>query len=287
MSDTCSAAAAAWCWWRGRLPLPSCDAAALPTRCTRVRCAAHFSHAFLPFAATYTRSDPEPYDWYQRYASLKELLGQNVRKSDTVLVTGCGNSRLSEEMYDDGFSSITNVDYSPPVIDLMRAKHADKKGMSWHVMDVISHINFPDNSFDAVLDKGTLDCVLCGPSSTASAASYCSEVGAPWGVEGGCGSGLRTETEGQGVPRCTPILMCLPYCPALDARSFFSHAHHWFMFTSYLLLVVPSLPSPLAGLSSPQARRHLYRGVVWVAREPAAVPRQGGVQVACGSAHYP
>ena len=49
----------------------------------------------------YTK-DPEPFDWYQRYSGIKDLIAQYVKKSDNILMAGCGNSRLSEDMYDDG-----------------------------------------------------------------------------------------------------------------------------------------------------------------------------------------
>ena len=40
----------------------------------------------------------------------------------------------------------------------------------------VTSLSYPDASFDAVLDKGTLDCLLCGESSTANTAKYMSEV---------------------------------------------------------------------------------------------------------------
>lgn len=119
--------------------------------------------------------DPEPFDWYQRYAGLKELLGKYVRKSDAVLVSGCGSSRLSEEMWEDGYQSLTNIDYAAPVIELMTSRHRDKKGMSWQVMDCTA-LSFGDGVFDCILDKGTLDSVLCGDNSTANAARACAEA---------------------------------------------------------------------------------------------------------------
>lgn len=121
------------------------------------------------------RRDPEPFDWYQRYAGLKELLSKYIRKSDAVLMSGCGSSRLSEEMYEDGYQSIANIDYAAPVIEQMSARHKDKKGMSWQVMDATS-LSFGDGVFDCVLDKGTLDSVLCGDNSTANAARMCAEA---------------------------------------------------------------------------------------------------------------
>ena len=33
---------------------------------------------------------------------------------------GCGNSKLSEQMYEDGYTNILNVDISPTVIEQMR-----------------------------------------------------------------------------------------------------------------------------------------------------------------------
>ena len=37
--------------------------------------------------------DPEPFDWYQRYSGLKDLVGQYLKKSDHIMMSGCGNSR--------------------------------------------------------------------------------------------------------------------------------------------------------------------------------------------------
>ena len=45
----------------------------------------------------YTK-DPEPFDWYQRYSGVKDLIAQYVKKTDHILNIGCGNSRLSEDM---------------------------------------------------------------------------------------------------------------------------------------------------------------------------------------------
>ena len=39
-----------------------------------------------------TFRDPEPFDWYQRYAGLKDLIGQYFKKTDNLLMSGAGNS---------------------------------------------------------------------------------------------------------------------------------------------------------------------------------------------------
>lgn len=38
--------------------------------------------------------DPEPFDWYQRYSGLQEIIRQEVKETDNILVVGCGNSSI-------------------------------------------------------------------------------------------------------------------------------------------------------------------------------------------------
>ena len=59
----------------------------------------------------------------QRYSGLKDWISQYVRKDDNILMVGCGNSRLSEDMFDDGFTTLTNIDVSRVVIDQMAARY--------------------------------------------------------------------------------------------------------------------------------------------------------------------
>ena len=84
---------------------------------------------------------------------MKDLVAQYVRKTDHILMLGCGNSRLSEDMYDDGFTTVSNIDISKVCIDQMVEKYRDKTGLTWQQMNC-SALEFPDESFDVVLDKG-------------------------------------------------------------------------------------------------------------------------------------
>ena len=56
--------------------------------------------------------DPEPFDWYQRFSGVKDLVAQYVKKTDHIMNIGCGNSRMSEDMYDEGYTTIANIDIS-------------------------------------------------------------------------------------------------------------------------------------------------------------------------------
>mmetsp|Transcript_8531 Transcript_8531/g.13844 ORF Transcript_8531/g.13844 Transcript_8531/m.13844 type:complete len:209 (+) Transcript_8531:182-808(+) len=121
----------------------------------------------------YTK-DPEPFDWYQRYSGLKEKLRAYVKETDHILQLGCGNSRMTEDMYDDGFTSIANIDISKIVIEQMQERHKDKTTLTWQVMNAC-HLDFKDETFDCIVDKGTMDSILCGEGSTGNVAKMLSE----------------------------------------------------------------------------------------------------------------
>lgn len=77
-----------------------------------------------------------------------------------VLVIGCGNSELSEQLYDVGYQDIVNIDISEVVIKQMNERNAGRRPhMSFLKMDM-TQMEFPDAAFQVVLDKGTLDAVL-------------------------------------------------------------------------------------------------------------------------------
>jgi len=122
------------------------------------------------------------YDWYLGYPLMSEAMipllnvrdGKQVegdsndvakrdRSSLRVLVVGCGNSELSENLYDDGFTNLVSVDYSDVVIKKMQDA-TKSKSMKFEVMDV-RDLKFKNEEFDVVIDKGTLDAILCGTDS--------------------------------------------------------------------------------------------------------------------------
>jgi len=123
----------------------------------------------------YTR-DPEPFDWYQRYDGLKPFMIKYLKLTDQILMVGAGNSRLSEEMYNDGFKAITNIDISPVVTEAMQQKYGGLIGMTYKVMDVTNLSEIPTASFDAAIDKGTLDAILCGEGSVTNADKAMAEI---------------------------------------------------------------------------------------------------------------
>lgn len=114
-----------------------------------------------------SNSTNQIYDWYKDYDSgLKDYINRRVSKSDSILVIGCGNSLLSEEMYLDGYSNITSIDYSRNAINIMSAR-AYSRGYDLKYLEMDArNLNFKDESIDVVLDKGTIDALMCGDDSS-------------------------------------------------------------------------------------------------------------------------
>ena len=67
------------------------------------------------------------------------------------------------------------MDFSRVVIDQMTEKHKDKPTLQWQQMNATA-LDFPDETFDVVIAKATVDAILCGEGSTANIAKLCSEV---------------------------------------------------------------------------------------------------------------
>nr|GEX31424.1 methyltransferase-like protein 13 [Tanacetum cinerariifolium] len=83
---------------------------------------------------------------------------------------------VSEQLYDEGFLCITNIDFSKVVIgDMLKRNVRDRPCMRWRVMDMTC-MQFADKSFDAVLDKGGLDALMEPELGPTLGNQYVSEV---------------------------------------------------------------------------------------------------------------
>lgn len=119
--------------------------------------------------------DVGSFDWYQRYAGLAPLINMYCPRTGKVLMVGCGNAVISEDMVKDGYETILNVDISQVVIDAMTEKYKDTPQLQYQRMDVRS-LSCAAGEFDTVLDKGMLDSLMCGASAPTSAAGMLKEV---------------------------------------------------------------------------------------------------------------
>ncbi len=99
------------------------------------------------------------FDWYAEFPELKVSFDEyGIEKEDKILMVGCGNSKLSDQMYQNGYQNIVNIDISPTVIEQMKGKFPY---MVWEVMDA-TKMTYPDGDFDVIIDKGTLDALISG-----------------------------------------------------------------------------------------------------------------------------
>ncbi|KAM7267874.1 hypothetical protein ACFE04_010040 [Oxalis oulophora] len=83
---------------------------------------------------------------------------------------------MSEDMVKDGYEEIMNIDISAVAIGMMRRKYEYIPQLKYMQMDVRDMSFFLDESFDAIIDKGTLDSLMCGTNAPLSAAQMLSEV---------------------------------------------------------------------------------------------------------------
>ncbi|ONM03098.1 S-adenosyl-L-methionine-dependent methyltransferase superfamily protein [Zea mays] len=102
------------------------------------------------------RKEAGPFDWYQKYPALAPLLRLYLAPHQRLLLVGCGNSVFGENMIDDGYQDVVNIDISSVVIEQMKKKYHDKPQLKYMKMDVKNMSDFESGSFDAVIDKGTI-----------------------------------------------------------------------------------------------------------------------------------
>ncbi|XAR62550.1 Endothelin-converting enzyme 1 [Bertholletia excelsa] len=128
------------------------------------------------------RGSDDSFEWYAEWPQLRDQLlshlsdANQTSSSLRILIPGCGNSRLSEHLYDAGFSGITNIDFSKVVIsDMLRRNVRSRPGMKWRVMDMTS-MQFEDEMFDVVIDKGGLDALMEPELGPKLGDQYLSEV---------------------------------------------------------------------------------------------------------------
>ncbi|KAJ8376359.1 hypothetical protein SKAU_G00069390 [Synaphobranchus kaupii] len=105
----------------------------------------------------FRRRGDKAFEWYGDYNQLCGVLHKYIKPRDQVLVVGCGNSELSEQLYDVGYRQLTNIDISETVVTHMNQRNAERRpGLAFLQADA-TQTSFEGGSFQVALDKGTLD----------------------------------------------------------------------------------------------------------------------------------
>ncbi|XP_039985558.1 eEF1A lysine and N-terminal methyltransferase [Xiphias gladius] len=123
------------------------------------------------------------FEWYGDYNKLCGVLHRYIKVHDQVLVVGCGNSELSEQLYDVGYKHLTNIDISETVVTHMNQRNAERRpGLTFQQVDA-TQTPYEDGSYQAALDKGTLD-AMASEEDGALARKMLTEVGRVLSVGG-------------------------------------------------------------------------------------------------------
>lgn len=133
----------------------------------------------------------EEFTWYSGWSDVAPFFTELVpiNKSTRILLPGIGNDSSMVDMYDDGFRHMTAFDYAPegvecarrffgpdrllssrfPADTLVRGDEGGE-GVDLRVVDA-RQLTYEDDSFDAVLEKGTLDAIYLSGADDKEVAS--------------------------------------------------------------------------------------------------------------------
>jgi hypothetical protein len=113
-------------------------------------------------------------DWYVEWRRLRVILAAHhalpdVKDAPEIFVPGVGCSSLPEHAIADGFVNLTCADVSSIAVSFMKQRLVINPSSDCVVLDVTSKAfaegsgdTPPSESFDLIIDKALLDCLLCG-----------------------------------------------------------------------------------------------------------------------------
>nr|CAG4709983.1 unnamed protein product [Naegleria fowleri] len=110
------------------------------------------------------------YDWYLSFNQMKSTLQPYLTSYDMrILIPGCGNSRLPQQLVKSGFKNILCIDYSDVIIKKMRKIHEKySEYVKFHCVDACSMKMIESDSYDLVIDKALTDSMSCSTSEIRS-----------------------------------------------------------------------------------------------------------------------
>ena len=105
------------------------------------------------------------HEWYFDYSCLEPLLEGNLSSSNAmVLELGCGDSPMVSAMKDHQQSCLHAIDFSETIVAKLLQDQSSlpkEDRIVYCVQDARNMTCYAANSFDLILEKGTVDAMLC------------------------------------------------------------------------------------------------------------------------------
>ena len=111
----------------------------------------------------YESNSNAEYEWFQSWENIYPFISKFIHPGGIALNIGCGNSPMSYQM-SNLFKSVVSIDISKSLIEQMKIRYQDEN-LKWKVMDC-TKMDFPNNSFEYIFEKGTIDALYCSESSS-------------------------------------------------------------------------------------------------------------------------
>lgn len=116
-----------------------------------------------------------PFDWLASWNDLSEVITRFIPdKEARIFIPGCGNAPFQLDMYGAGYQNMVCGDNSSVVLRQMKEAHADSH-IQWDYMDATC-MPYENASFDGIVDKSLVDCLLCCDEAVRTMCFYLDEV---------------------------------------------------------------------------------------------------------------
>jgi len=108
-------------------------------------------------------AEEREFDWLGDFSGFRDLFLKHVPLSShreaKLLILGCGNSALGRQLCDEGYTNVTNSDYSEVCIANQEKWNREEgyTNLKWKVIDMTDMSSIKDGEYDIVVEKATID----------------------------------------------------------------------------------------------------------------------------------